>query len=140
MHTTDTKLTLFSSYPLGNDLKMAALVMAGLPSSLLKQLADALGLKPSDLAPIINISETTILRRLQTRSKLKPDESQRVARLMRVYVNAVETFEDRGKTKTWLGNPLGVLGGKSPIELMASEQGARGVEQVLGRLNNGVFA
>jgi putative toxin-antitoxin system antitoxin component (TIGR02293 family) len=140
MATTESNPPMFASYPLGNDLKMAELVLLGLPSSLLKQLANALGLKPSGLAPIVNISEKTILRRVQARSKLKPDESERVARLMRVYVRAVEVFEDRENAKAWLGNPLSVLGGKSPIELMMSEQGAREVEQVLGRLENGVFA
>jgi putative toxin-antitoxin system antitoxin component (TIGR02293 family) len=140
MATTESRPPLFHSYPLGNDLKMAELVLLGLPSSLLKQLGNALGLKPSGLAPIVNISEKTILRRVEARRRLKPDESERVARLMRVYVRAVEVFEDSGKAKTWLGNPLRVLGGKSPIELMMSEQGAREVEQVLGRLENGVFA
>jgi putative toxin-antitoxin system antitoxin component (TIGR02293 family) len=140
MATTESNHPLFDSYPLGNDLKMAELVLLGLPSSLLKQLSNALGLKPSGLAPIVNISEKTILRRVEARSKLKPDESERVARLMRVYVRSVEVFEDSGKARAWLGNPLRVLGGKSPIELMMSEQGAREVEQVLGRLENGVFA
>jgi putative toxin-antitoxin system antitoxin component (TIGR02293 family) len=140
MATTETNPPAFRSYPLSNDLKMAELVLLGLPSSLLKQLANVLGLKPSGLAPIVNISEKTILRRVEAKSKLKPDESERVARLMRVYVRALEVFEDRGKAKIWLGNPLRVLGGKSPMELMMSEQGAREVEQVLGRLENGVFA
>jgi hypothetical protein len=42
---------LFRSYPLGNDLKMAELVLLGLPSSLLKQLAKALGLKREAKGP-----------------------------------------------------------------------------------------
>jgi putative toxin-antitoxin system antitoxin component (TIGR02293 family) len=140
MAIAESDPSMFRAYPLSNDLKMAELVLLGLPSTVLKQLANALGLKPSGLAPIVNISEKTMLRRVEARSKLKPDESERVARLMRVYVRTVEVFEDREKAKTWLGNPLRVLGGKSPIELLMSEQGAREVEQVLGRLENGVFA
>jgi putative toxin-antitoxin system antitoxin component (TIGR02293 family) len=130
----------FLSYPLGNDLKMAELVSIGLPSQILKHLALAFGLKPSGLAPIVNISEKTIIRRVAAGSKLKPDESERVGRLMRIYVRAVDVFEDKEKAKIWLNEPLRVLGGKRPLELMRSEQGAREVEQVLGRLDNGVFA
>jgi putative toxin-antitoxin system antitoxin component (TIGR02293 family) len=128
------------SYPLGNDLKMAELVSLGLPSGILKQLAAAFGLQPTGIAPIVNISEKTILRRVAARGKLKPDESERVARLMRVYMRAVDVLADEGKARDWLAKPLQVLGGKSPLSLMATEQGAREVEQVLGRLEHGVFA
>jgi putative toxin-antitoxin system antitoxin component (TIGR02293 family) len=140
MPITASSASAFCSYPLNNDLKMAELVLLGLPSSLLKRLARALGLKPAGLASAVNISEKTILRRVKTKGKLRPVESERVARLMRVYARAAEVFEDGERAKNWCGAPLRVLGGKSPIQLMKSEQGARAVEQVLGRLENGIFA
>jgi putative toxin-antitoxin system antitoxin component (TIGR02293 family) len=132
--------SVFQYYPLSNDLKMAEMVSVGLPSIILRSLAEAFGLKPVGMAPIVNISGKTILRRVAAKGKLKPDESERVARLMRVYVRAVEVLEDEDKAKGWLARPLRVLGGKTPLALMASEQGAREVEQVLGRLEHGVFA
>jgi len=132
--------SVFRSYPLGNDLKMAEIVSLGLPSALLRHVALAFGVKPSGMAPVVNISEKTILRRLGAKGKLKPDESERVARLMRVFVRASEVLESDDKARGWLLRPLGVLGGRTPLSLVASEQGAREVEQVLGRLENGVFA
>jgi putative toxin-antitoxin system antitoxin component (TIGR02293 family) len=140
MATTVAFHSIFPTYPLGNDLKMAELVSAGLPATILRTVANVFGLPPSGIAPFVNISEKTILRRVAARGKLKPDESERVARLMRVYVRAVEVLADEDKAKGWLARPLRVLGGKTPLSLMASEQGAREVEQVLGRLENGVFA
>jgi putative toxin-antitoxin system antitoxin component (TIGR02293 family) len=132
--------SIFLTYPLSNDLKMAEIVSVGLPAAILRSLAEAFGLQTSAIAPIVNISEKTILRRVAARGKLKPDESERVARLMRVYVRAVDVLEDEQKARAWLARPLRVLGGKTPLSLMASEQGAREVEQVLGRLENGIFA
>jgi putative toxin-antitoxin system antitoxin component (TIGR02293 family) len=140
MATAAAYHSIFPSYPLGNDLKMAELVSAGLPVTILRTVANVFGLPPSGIAPFVNISEKTILRRVAARGKLKPDESERVARLMRVYVRAVEVLADEEKAKGWLARPLRVLGGKTPLSLMASDQGAREVEQVLGRLENGVFA
>jgi putative toxin-antitoxin system antitoxin component (TIGR02293 family) len=119
---------------------MAEMVSEGLPATILRIVCDAFGLKFSGVAPIVNITEKTMLRRVAARGKLKPDESERVARLMRVYLRAVDVLEDEQKAKGWLGRPLRELGGKTPLALMASEQGAREVEQVLGRLENGVFA
>jgi putative toxin-antitoxin system antitoxin component (TIGR02293 family) len=132
--------SIFLTYPLSNDLKMAEIVSVGLPAAILRSLAEAFGLQTSGIAPIVNISEKTILRRVAARGKLKPDESERVARLMRVYVRAVDVLEDEKRARAWLAKPLRVLGGKTPLSLMASEQGAREVEQVLGRLENGIFA
>ncbi|HZZ20668.1 MAG TPA: antitoxin Xre/MbcA/ParS toxin-binding domain-containing protein [Opitutaceae bacterium] len=140
MASTLSHRSVFLSYPLGNDLKMAELVSEGLPSMVLRSLAAAFGLKPAGMAPIVNISGKTILRRVAAKGKLKPDESERVARLMRVYVRAVDVLTDEEKAKGWLESPLSILGGKTPLSLMVSEQGAREVEQVLGRLENGVFA
>ena len=132
--------SIFHSYPLGNDLKMAELVSLGLPAGILRHLAVAFGVQPSGIAPYVNISEKTILRRLSAKGKLKPDESERVARLMRVFVRAVDVLQDEDRARGWLARPLRVLGGRTPLSLMASEQGAREVEHVLGRLEYGVFA
>lgn len=132
--------SFFLRYPLGNDLKMAELVSAGLPASTLRSLAVAFGVQPSGIGPIVNITEKTILRRLKAGAKLKPDESERVARLMRVFVRAVDVLENEDNARDWLARPLRVLGGRTPLSLIGTEQGAREVEQVLGRLEHGVFA
>jgi len=68
------------------------------------------------------------------------NESERAARLMRVFVRAVDVLNSEDKARGWMSQSLAVLGGHTPLSLMASEQGAREVEQVLGRLEHGVFA
>jgi putative toxin-antitoxin system antitoxin component (TIGR02293 family) len=133
-------IALFKTYPLENNLKMAGLVAAGLPSLALKQVAAALGLQPAKISPMVNITQKTIERRLKGKAKLKPDESERVARLMRVIARATEVLEDEGHARQWLNHPMKVLGGQTPLSLSATEPGAREVEQVLSRLEQGVFA
>jgi putative toxin-antitoxin system antitoxin component (TIGR02293 family) len=132
----------FSTYPLHDNLKMAQLVSAGLPATSLLELSEALHLQPASVAPIVNINRKTIQRRLAAPSKnrLKPDESERVARLMRVFDHAVRVFASGEQARQWLARPLKLLGGQSPIALLTTEQGAREVEQVLGRLEHGVFS
>ena len=132
--------SLFQSYPLDNDLQMAKLVAEGLPAATLRHLAAAFQTMPSGMASLVNITEKTILRRLSAKGRLKPDESERVARIMRVFDRAVDVLQSEDKARRWLAKPLRVLDGKSPMQLMVSEPGAREVEQVLGRLEHGVFA
>jgi hypothetical protein len=76
--------TIFKSYPLENDPEMAALILAGLPATVLRKVAAFLGLRPAKIGPLVNINEKTLERRLEAHARLKPDESERVARLMRI--------------------------------------------------------
>ena len=132
--------TVFKSYPLENDLEMAALILAGLPIAVLKRVGTFLGLRAAKVGSIVNINEKTLERRLKSGARLKPDESERVARLMRIISLAASVLESEDQARQWLQRPLRVLGGQTPLQLTATEPGAREVERVLGRIEHGVFA
>jgi putative toxin-antitoxin system antitoxin component (TIGR02293 family) len=72
---------VFKSYPLENDLEMAAVVLGGLPSSVVKRVGAFLGIRAAKVGSIVKISEKTLDRRLKSGARLKPDESERLARL-----------------------------------------------------------
>jgi len=132
--------TLFKSYPLENDLEMAALVLAGLPAAVLKRLGAFLGIRAAKVGSIVNISEKTLDRRLKSGARLKPDESERIARLMRIVDLAVTVLDSQDSARRWLQRPLRELGGRTPLQMTATEPGAREVERVLGRIEHGIFA
>ena len=53
---------------------------------------------------------------------------------------AVKLFEGDVKgAKRWLRAPKLALGGKTPLDLASTETGARQVEDLIGRLEHGVF-
>jgi putative toxin-antitoxin system antitoxin component (TIGR02293 family) len=131
---------VFRSYPLENDLEMATLVAAGLPIAALRGVGAFLGLRPAKVGPIVNIHEKTLDRRLKARARLKPDESERLARLMRLISLATSVLESEDHARAWLNRPLRELGGKTPLQMAATEPGAREVERVLGRIEHGIFA
>lgn len=131
---------VFNSYPLEDDLQMAALILAGLPAAVLKRVGAFLGLRPAKVGPIVNINEKTLERRLKARARLKPDESERVARLMRIISLSTSVLESEASAREWLMHPLRELGGRTPLQMAATEPGAREVERVLGRLEHGIFA
>jgi putative toxin-antitoxin system antitoxin component (TIGR02293 family) len=131
---------LFKSYPLENDLEMAAVVLAGLPVAVLKRVGAFLGIRAAKVGSIVQISEKTLDRRLKSGARLKPDESERVARLMRIISLAIATLESEDNARQWLQRPLRELGGQTPLQLAATEPGSREVERVLGRIEHGVFA
>src|SRR6266478_7110459 len=75
---------VFKAYPLENDLEMAAVVLGGLPPSVVKRIGAFLGIRATKVGSIVKISEKTLDRRLKSGARLKPDESERLARLMRI--------------------------------------------------------
>jgi putative toxin-antitoxin system antitoxin component (TIGR02293 family) len=131
--------TIFKSYPLENDLEMASLILAGLPTAVLRKVAAFLGLRPAKVGSLVNINEKTLERRLKAHARLKPDESERVARLMRIISLAASVLESEAHAREWLNRPLRELGGRTPLQMTATEPGAREVERVLGRIEHGIF-
>lgn len=50
-----------------------------------------------------------------------------------------QVFANSKKSERWLNKPLKALNGKSPIDMLDSEEGARIVEDLLGKLDEGYF-
>ena len=134
-------MTKLTALPLGDDIRMAQMITEGLPSALIKALAAALGFaSAARVGPLVNIGGKTVERRLKSGAKLKPDESERVARLIRVVAHAGKVFENESLARGWLDRPLRIFGGKTPLAMSATEPGARAVDQALGRIEHGVFS
>jgi putative toxin-antitoxin system antitoxin component (TIGR02293 family) len=131
--------TIFKNYPLENDLEMAALILVGLPTAALRRVGAFLDLRPGKVGSLVNINEKTLERRLKAHARLKPDESERIVRLMRIISLATSVLESEAHARAWLKRPLRELGGRAPLQMTATEPGAREVERVLGRIGHGIF-
>jgi putative toxin-antitoxin system antitoxin component (TIGR02293 family) len=92
------------------------------------------------LAISIGISPRTLTRRKKEK-KLTASESDRLVSISRLLALAIELFEgDKQKAFRWFMNPNRALGNLSPLEMAATETGAREVENLIGRLEHGVFS
>ena len=82
----------------------------------------------------------TLGRRKSRRERLTVQESDGIARLVRVAAQAARVFEDPELRSAWLrsGNPA--LGGARPIDLAVTDIGARRVETVLNRIAWGDYS
>lgn len=129
-----------ATLPYRSNFRLAALVREGVPARILTELARALRITPSVLAGIVQIAPRTLVRRLATNARLKPDETERALRVGRLLRKAEDVFEDKDAAARWFNHPLRVLSGQSPLSLCATEPGAREVEHTLGRIEHGVFS
>lgn len=112
----------------------------GLPYRRVKKLIDELGETDTRIAHLLQIAPRTLARRKQE-GTLKPDESERVDRIDRIYRLAIELFEgDKSQAVIWLKQPNRGLDNRPPLDFARTEIGAREVENLIGRLEHGVFS
>jgi putative toxin-antitoxin system antitoxin component (TIGR02293 family) len=120
--------------------ELAERVEEGLPVLDLVAFGREAGFTLEELSRLVNIPSRTYARRVATRGRLKLSEGERAVRVMRLYDRARQTFGSHERTRAWLARPLGVLGGRTPLDFARTEPGAREVEAVLERLEDGVVS
>ena len=114
-------------------------VVKGLPFSELETLRSEIGEPLESLARQLSISRSTLQRR-RTERRLSPQESDRVMRFWRLLQHATRVFGDVARARQWLKFPQRGLGAAVPLDYASTEVGAREVENLLGRIDYGVYS
>ena len=114
-------------------------VVKGLPFSELETLRNEIDEPLESLARQLSISRSTLQRR-RTGRRLSPQESDRVMRFWRVLQHATRVFGDVARARQWLKFPQRGLGAAVPLDYASTEVGAREVENLLGRIDYGVYS
>ena len=124
--------------PVTCDLDIAHLIRDGLPVDVIDALIGDRTVTPDEVSRIIMLPKALSERR--RKGGLTPEQSDRVIRVARIFAEALETFGSREKALTWMRRACSVLGGEAPIDLLDTEEGARLVESLLGRIAHGLAA
>ena len=120
--------------------RLVCQIEAGLPFKALESLAALSGLSVTLIASTLGIPERTLARRKAV-GRFAPDESERLLRVSTMFEKAVELFEgDVTGAVTWLTSPQRAFGRQTPLAYSRTELGAREVENLIGRLEHGVFS
>ncbi|MDQ3997793.1 MAG: DUF2384 domain-containing protein [Gemmatimonadota bacterium] len=122
-----------------SELDLANAVEQGLPTGSVKSVVERGVLSGAEVEQYV-LPRRTLAHRRKQRSPLSPEESDRLARIVRIVAVAGETFQNAQKAGTWLRRPNRALGGRIPLELLVTSTGTRLVEDVLGRIATGVYS
>jgi len=114
-------------------------IQKGLRFSELETLQNSIDMPFEQLAAKLSISRSTLQRR-KAAGRLSPDESDKVMRLSRLLEHATNVFGDIEKARAWLKFPQRGLGGAVPLDYAETEVGAREVDNLLGRIDYGVYS
>ena len=115
-------------------------IEAGLSFKALESLSANSGLSATLIASVLGIPDRTLARR-KAAGRFASDESERLLRVSTLFEKTVELFEgDVAGAVTWLTSPKRALGRQTPLAYSRTELGAREVENLIGRLEHGVFS
>lgn len=118
--------------------KVIERIKRGLPFSELEHLRSEIDEPFQSLARQLSISRSTLQRRKAER-RLSPQESDRVMRFWRILRRATKVFGNVERARQWLKFPQRGLGQAVPLEHASSEIGGREVDDLLGRIDYGVY-
>lgn len=118
---------------------MIAHARLGVAHEEVRRVAAVLELSIREMAMLLALNERTMARRLVGGS-LNKVESERLLLLQALTAHGLRVFEDQGKFNRWLRRPLDILEGQSPLQLLDTATGFGVVDQVLGRIEYGVYS
>ena len=119
-------------------MDLVSLVREGLPWPLYQGVMTDLGFTDQTAAGVLHIPLRTLTRRKGGR--LDPQESERVMRLVRLRAKAEDVLGTREKATLWLESPNRALGGATPLSLLDTDIGTQAAEDVLTRIEYGVYS
>ena len=114
-------------------------IQKGLRFTELETLQHSLDMPFEQLAAKLSISRSTLQRRKHA-GRLSPEESNKVVRFSQLLEHATDVFGDIEKARAWLKFPQHGLGGAVPLDYAETEIGAREVDNLLGRIDYGVYS
>jgi putative toxin-antitoxin system antitoxin component (TIGR02293 family) len=114
-------------------------IRKGLRFAELETLQHSLDMPFEQLAAKLSISRSTLQRRKHA-GRLSSGESDKVLRFARLLEHATKVFGDVDKARAWLKHPQYGLGGAVPLDYAETEIGAREVDNLLGRIDYGVYS
>ncbi len=131
------------SHPLATPLDAHEMILQGLPAAALKHLLGTLEVldKTTSLEKAVGMSLRTFQRRRDEPSlPLSIEQSGRAWKFAEILARATAVFGTQTEAEGWLDRAALALDGRRPIDLLATPAGVEMVEDLLTRLEYGVYA
>jgi putative toxin-antitoxin system antitoxin component (TIGR02293 family) len=95
---------------------------------------------PAALERAVGVSQRTVQRfKLAPDKKLSPEQSGRAWKFAEILAKATAVLGSQEEAEDWLRRPAMALDQRRPIDLLATPAGVQLVEDLLGRIQYGVY-
>lgn len=112
----------------------------GVSGQRIDQLAQFIGVSLKEMAPLLQVAERT-LHRFRQEGHLDKHASERLLLLENLTAHGLLVFDGRADAfANWLRYPLRELNGQTPLQLLTTISGFGLVDDVLTRIEYGVYS
>ncbi len=112
----------------------------GIPKASVDELAAHLGISRKSMAEDIFDLSVKTLERKSSSEKLDKRTSSHALEIAKVIQHAYEVFEDEEKLRRWINKENRALNGMKPLALFDTLTGLNMVNDILGRIEEGVYS
>lgn len=111
----------------------------GLPYNKYVEVQRRTTLPSEQLARAIGVAPRTLTRRRES-GRFTPAESERLLRVARTFERVAEFMAGDAAAARWFTSPKAALGGELPIDVVGTEAGARAIDNMIGRAEDGIVS
>lgn len=112
----------------------------GTPAGVIAQLALRLDMSQNVLFDILRLPRSTLKKRVSQNKPLSATEQDRIYRVNKVLLRALEVLEDEAAARNWMKRSNRALGGEAPLSLLDTEVGYELVLDTLARIELGIVS
>ncbi|WP_323836472.1 type II RES/Xre toxin-antitoxin system antitoxin [Photorhabdus africana] len=128
-------------FPSSSGPHLNTILNEGLPVTIIEKIQNWSTFDKEDILRIAGIQIRSYAKLCPSKGKFTADESQCIARFVRVMDRAVGLFSgDRDKTARWMKRPVRGLGYLTPESMLDTESGALDVMNFIGRIEHGIVS
>ena len=121
-------------------MEMVELAQKGVKSNTIKDLIELLDVSITDMAGFFHFSERTLRDYIKQNKVLDPDSSEKVLKILSLYLYGSDVFESSENFIKWLYAPSYGLQNKIPVNLLYSSDGIDLVHDEISRIEHGDLA
>lgn len=121
------------------NLEFYRAIKKGIPKLSVDHLARAMKIPMTIMAPLLNLSYKTLTRKNKV-EMLDSTVSSHTFEIANTIAKGLAVFEDSDKLNRWLNKENRALSSARPFDLLGTQTGIKLVNQILGRIEEGVYS
>ena len=126
--------------PIASEFDLITAGQKGIAKASVDELANYLGISRKAMAEDIFDLSVKTMERKSPKDKMDRRTSAHALEIAKVVQHAYEVFEDEEKLKHWVNKENKALNGTKPVSLFSTLTGLNMVNDVLGRIEEGIYS
>lgn len=129
---------LLSNEQINQRTDLIEIIRSGIETKYLKKIQEFTGLSDNEMGDVLPISKRQLVR-YASEHRLNKEITSHIIQILELYQKGFKLFGTK-KFNAWVRTENKILGSIKPIELMDTSIGIEMIEDIIGRIEHGVYS